>query len=84
MRRMKEMADIQAGMSFNGEMPNMYNLVLNADRKLRQTSIDRCRQLVKQHLNLTESEMANLNNRRKELQKASRRQKQKTSRNRER
>ena len=31
MRRMKEMANIQAGMSFYGEMPNMYNLVLNAD-----------------------------------------------------
>ena len=34
MRRMKEMANIQAGMSFYGEMPNMYNLVLNADHKL--------------------------------------------------
>ena len=28
MRRMKEMANIQAGMSFYGEMPNMYNLSL--------------------------------------------------------
>ncbi len=34
MRRMKEMANIQAGMSFYGEMPDMYNLVLNADHKL--------------------------------------------------
>lgn len=34
MRRMKEMANIQAGMSFYGEMPDMYNLVLNSDHRL--------------------------------------------------
>ncbi len=34
MRRMKDMANIQAGMSFYGEMPDMFNLVLNADHKL--------------------------------------------------
>ena len=34
MRRMKEMANIQAGMSFYGEMPDMFNLVLNADHPL--------------------------------------------------
>ena len=34
MRRMKEMAHIQAGMSFYGEMPDMFNLVLNSDHKL--------------------------------------------------
>lgn len=34
MRRMKEMANIQAGMSFYGEMPDMFNLILNADHKL--------------------------------------------------
>ena len=34
MRRMKEMANIQAGMNFYGEMPDMYNLVLNSDHKL--------------------------------------------------
>ena len=31
MRRMKEMSQLQPGMSFYGEMPDMYNLVLNAD-----------------------------------------------------
>lgn len=36
MRRMKEMATIQAGMSFYGEMPDMFTLVLNADHKLVQ------------------------------------------------
>ncbi|MCD7899853.1 MAG: molecular chaperone HtpG [Bacteroides sp.] len=34
MRRMKEMANIQAGMSFYGEMPDMFNMVLNSDHKL--------------------------------------------------
>ena len=34
MRRMKDMANIQAGMSFYGEMPDMFNLVLNSDHKL--------------------------------------------------
>ena len=34
MRRMKEMANIQAGMNFYGEMPDMFNLVLNSDNKL--------------------------------------------------
>ncbi len=34
MRRMKEMATIQAGMSFYGEMPDMFSLILNSDHKL--------------------------------------------------
>ena len=34
MRRMKEMARIQPGMSFYGEMPDMYTLVLNTDSPL--------------------------------------------------
>ena len=34
MRRMKEMSRLQPGMGFYGEMPDMYNLVLNADHPL--------------------------------------------------
>ena len=34
MRRMRDMAAIQPGMSFYGELPDSYNLVLNADHKL--------------------------------------------------
>lgn len=34
MRRMKEMSRFQPGMSFYGEMPDSYNLVLNADHPL--------------------------------------------------
>ena len=70
MRRMKEMANIQAGMSFCGEMPNMYNLVLNADHKLVKQVLTDADNSCKAALEPIESEMANLNNRRKELQKA--------------
>ena len=31
MRRMKEMSRIQSGMAFYGEMPDMYNFIVNAD-----------------------------------------------------
>lgn len=34
MRRMKEMADIQAGMNFYGDMPSMYSVLVNTDHKL--------------------------------------------------
>lgn len=34
MRRMKEMASIQAGMNFYGEMPDMFNFVVNTDHRL--------------------------------------------------
>ena len=34
MRRMKDMAAIQSGMSFYGEMPDMYTVILNSDHKL--------------------------------------------------
>lgn len=34
MRRMKEMSAMQTGMSFYGEMPNSYNLVLNIEHPL--------------------------------------------------
>ena len=34
MRRMKEMSQFQAGMSFYGEMPDSYTVVLNSDHRL--------------------------------------------------
>ena len=34
MRRMKEMSRYQSGMSFYGQMPDSYNLVLNSDHRL--------------------------------------------------
>ena len=40
MRRMRDMAAIQPGMSFYGEMPDSYNLVLNTDHKLIKKTLD--------------------------------------------
>ncbi len=40
MRRMKEMSRFQAGMSFYGEMPDSYNIVLNTDHKLVKKILD--------------------------------------------
>ena len=40
MRRMKEMANIQAGMSFYGEMPDSYNLVLNTEHPVVKRLLD--------------------------------------------
>lgn len=40
MRRMKEMSRLQPGMSFYGEMPDMYNLVVNADHPLVANLLD--------------------------------------------
>lgn len=36
MRRMKDMAAIQAGMSFYGELPDSYNLIINTDHALNK------------------------------------------------
>ena len=80
MRRMKEMANIQAGMSFYGEMPNMYNLVLNADHKLVKQVLTDAGNSCKAALEPIESEMANLNNRRKNSKRLKKAKKQKTSR----
>lgn len=40
MRRMKDMAAIQGGMNFYGEMPDMFNFVLNADHSLIKTVLE--------------------------------------------
>ncbi len=40
MRRMKEMSQFQAGMSFYGEMPDYYNLTLNVSHPLVKKLID--------------------------------------------
>ncbi|MBO7589574.1 MAG: molecular chaperone HtpG [Bacteroidaceae bacterium] len=40
MRRMKDMAAIQPGMGFYGEMPDMYTVILNKDHKLIQRVLE--------------------------------------------
>ena len=70
MRRMKEMANIQAGMSSYGEMPDMFNLVLNVDHKLVKQVLNDADNSCKAALEPIEAEMTSLNKRHDELHKA--------------
>ena len=70
MRRMKEMASIQPGMSFYGEMPAMYNVVLNSDHKLVKQILNQTEEACNASLQPVEAEIATLENRESELRKA--------------
>lgn len=70
MRRMKDMASIQPGMSFYGEMPDMFNLVLNSDHRLIKQVLNDAETACAEKLVPVESEIAMLTLRRNELQKA--------------
>lgn len=70
MRRMKEMASIQPGMSFYGEMPDMFNLVLNSDHKLIKQVLEDAESSCSEQLVPVESEIAMLKLRQAELHKA--------------
>ena len=70
MRRMKEMRSDQAGMSFYGEMPDMFNLVLNVDHKLVKQVLNDADNSCKAALEPIEAEMTSLNKRHDELHKA--------------
>lgn len=70
MRRMKDMASIQPGMSFYGEMPDMFNLVLNSDHCLIKQVLSDAETACAEKLVPVESEIAMLTLRRNELQKA--------------
>ncbi len=50
MRRMKEMAQFQPGMSFYGEMPDAYNLTLNTNHKLIQEAIENAEKALESEL----------------------------------
>ena len=69
MRRMKDMASIQPGMSFYGEMPDMFNLVLNADHKLvKEILADEDKECAAAVAPI-QKEMDDVNTRRNELKK---------------
>ena len=69
MRRMKEMANIQAGMSFYGEMPDMYNVVLNSDHKLVKQVLTETNDACSEELLPIETSIATLNFEQSELRK---------------
>ena len=70
MRRMKEMANIQAGMSFYGEMPDMFNLVLNTDHKLVKGIIEGEERECSNAIAPLQSEMDETDKRRQALRKS--------------
>ena len=61
MRRMKEMSRFQAGMSFYGEMPDSYNIVLNTDHKLVKKILDDEKNNTEEALKPILSELKGLN-----------------------
>ena len=67
MRRMKEMATIQAGMSFYGEMPDMYNLMLNTDHSLVKEVLADAEAKCKESLSPIDKEMTEVDNQRKAI-----------------
>ena len=69
MRRMKEMSHIQAGMSFYGEMPDMFNVVLNSDHKLVKQVLESTESACSDELLPIETNIATLNFEQSQLQK---------------
>lgn len=61
MRRMKEMAKIQPGMDFYGEMPDMYSMVLNTDNKLIKDILENSEESTAEALKPIEAELRGLN-----------------------
>lgn len=68
MRRMKEMAHIQPGMAFYGEMPDMYTLVLNTDAPLVKAILEDSEQSTEAELKPIAAEIRGLNARKAVLQ----------------
>ncbi len=60
MRRMKEMSRLQAGMAFYGEMPDMYNLVLNSDAPLIKAVLEESEKATEEELKPIVSEIKGL------------------------
>ncbi len=60
MRRMKEMSQIQSGMSFYGEMPDMYTLVLNTDAPLIKNVLEDSEASTEEALRPIEAEIKGL------------------------
>lgn len=60
MRRMKEMARLQPGMSFYGDMPDMYTLALNTDAPLIKQVLEDSEAATKEQLSPVEAEIRGL------------------------
>lgn len=69
MRRMKDMARIQPGMSFYGEMPDMLNVIINTDHKLVKSILSDSESQCANDLTSINSSLDQLNKRHEELHK---------------
>ena len=67
MRRMKDMAAIQPGMSFYGEMPDMYNVMLNEEHPLIKRVLENAENACADKLKPIDEKKETLEKRRKEL-----------------
>ena len=67
MRRMKEMAAIQPGMSFYGEMPDMFNVLLNEEHPLIKRVLESAESACADKTQPIDKKKAALESRRKEL-----------------
>ena len=70
MRRMKEMSRFQQGMSFYGEMPDTFNLVLNSDHELVKKVLADTAEATEEALKPIVSELRGLKARETALQQA--------------
>ena len=70
MRRMKDMAAIQPGMGFYGEMPDMYTVILNKDHKLIQRVLEDAAAACNAKVKPEDDKLTALKERQSELRKA--------------
>lgn len=70
MRRMKEMASIESGMGFYGDMPDMFTVVVNADHPLVKNIIDAEKETCEYKLKPLMEEDTKLHSRQDELSEA--------------
>ena len=61
MRRMKDMAALQPGMSFYGELPDSYNLTLNVNHPVIKSVLDAAQSAVGSQVEALESDLAAAN-----------------------
>jgi molecular chaperone HtpG len=69
MRRMKDMSKMQAGMSFYGEMPDSYNLVVNLSHPLVKKVLGEKEANISNELSVFRNELAKLNDQKNSLEK---------------
>lgn len=70
MRRMKEMAQLQSGMSFYSDMPDMYSMVLNTEHPLVKNVLADVNVKVDEALKPIENELRGLNARRMAIEQS--------------